>query len=181
MKGTDVFISYSHPDQKWADKLSRDLAERGVTAWIDRERLGTGSAWNSSVKEAIKDARTILVLVGRGKEPDGPQSREAQGVLDAVWSDPDKRVIPVLMGNAAPPGFVRSAVGGEIQAIRIGDPRRDWTKAIDGLVRVLKDKAALEDVGETIDTRTEDRVRQKKRLSYIHDVAERFGKGMTGE
>ena len=170
----DVFVSYSSSDQKWADRLYQALSEQGFATWFDRSRLEPERQWGSEIKDAARGAHDIIVLVPRSGEPDEDQSREARAVLEAVWSDPDKRVIPVLMGKADPPGFLRSAVGGEVNAIRIEDPKRDWGRAMNDLFKVLKSEVPLEDVGEKIDTTKEDRKHQQERLSYIRDVADHF-------
>lgn len=180
MKDLDAFISYARHEEAWATQLSEALNAAGLATWIDKARLGVGSDWRSALEDAARHANNIIVFVGRQKEPDAAQSREAEAVLQAVWEDPSKRVIPILMGDVDPPGFVRSAAGGEIQAIRVADPRRDFKKAVDDLLRVLRDGVPLEEVAETIDTKSEDSAKQQRRLSYITGVAERFNKGSSG-
>jgi hypothetical protein len=180
MKDLDAFISYSRSDEAWATELSQALDTAGLDTWIDKHRLVAGSNWRDMLEDAARHANNIIVFVGPHQEPDAAQSREAEAVLQAVWDDPSKRVIPILMGDVEPPGFVRSAAGGEIHAIRVANPRRDFKKAVNDLLKVLKDGAPLEDVAETIDTKSEDNARQQRRLSYIQGVAERFSKGSSG-
>jgi hypothetical protein len=147
-----------------------------VSTFLDRDQITPGSAWRDQLQDAANDAQNIVVLVGPRKEPGAFQGRQVQAALQAIWSDPSKRVIPVLLGNAKPPSFVRSTAttGQPLQAIRVGNPHRshDWDRVVEDLVRVVHGDADLGDVAEAVDTTREDRAQQRERFSYIKDVAE---------
>lgn len=57
-----VFISYAKEDAKEAAILNRFLAASGVKTWIDFEQLMPGVPWQTKIKEAIKDARALIIL-----------------------------------------------------------------------------------------------------------------------
>ena len=57
-----VFISYAKEDAKEAAILNRFLASAGVKTWIDFEQLIPGVPWQVKIKEAIKDARAVIIL-----------------------------------------------------------------------------------------------------------------------
>jgi hypothetical protein len=61
-----VFISYSHRDEAWKDRLVghlRVLAPQGeIDVWHDR-RIGAGEAWQTTIEEAIDRADTAILLI----------------------------------------------------------------------------------------------------------------------
>jgi TIR domain len=61
-----IFISYSHQDEVWKDRLVQQLGvleEQGLfTVWHDRE-VGLGAAWSPEIERAIQAARVAILLV----------------------------------------------------------------------------------------------------------------------
>lgn len=96
---TRVFISYSHKDEAWKDRVVSQLgvlADEGLDAWDDR-RIGGGDDWLPEIETAIAACDVALLLVSAhfltskfilGQEiPALLQRRESQGI----------RVIPVIL------------------------------------------------------------------------------------
>lgn len=65
-KGVEVFISYSHTDEKLRDQLLIHLAllaRQGIiTSWHDR-RITAGDEWSSEIDKHLDTAQVILFLV----------------------------------------------------------------------------------------------------------------------
>src|SRR2546423_3359586 len=62
-----VFVSYSHQDEKWKDKLLpflKALEQAGVTmvAWQDRQ-IDAGAEWHPAIKQAMADAAAAVLLI----------------------------------------------------------------------------------------------------------------------
>ena len=61
-----VFISYSHKDEDWKDRLVSHLGvlqqEGLIDLWNDR-RIGAGEDWYQQIKEAIARASVAVLLV----------------------------------------------------------------------------------------------------------------------
>jgi hypothetical protein len=170
----DAFISYPHTHREWAERLDVALRARGVSTWLDDVDLKPGSSWREEVERAIGEARTILVLVGA--EAAGEQQRaEWRVALEAVWRDPTKRLVPILIGDAQLPNFVRSTRSprGVVAAIQL-DPQSDWSRDLDALVAVVKSEKDLRKEGKVLVTAADDRRRQQEWLSYLQEVAAEF-------
>ncbi|MFL5348674.1 MAG: toll/interleukin-1 receptor domain-containing protein [Hyalangium sp.] len=61
-----VFISYSHKDKKWLDRLETHLKPRirngKVNVWND-QRLKAGEEWRKEIDEALARAKVAVLLV----------------------------------------------------------------------------------------------------------------------
>ncbi len=61
-----IFISYSHKDEKWKDRLVKQLEvlqiKGDVEAWDDR-RIKAGEDWYVEIQKALKHADAAVLLV----------------------------------------------------------------------------------------------------------------------
>lgn len=98
-----VFVSYSQEDSRFAQQLTRKLIDGGVPVWIDRDNMRPGERWDDAIRSAIAQASGYLVLVG-AHPMQGPRlDNEWRALLSEVWANPQKKLIPVLIGEAKVP------------------------------------------------------------------------------
>jgi tetratricopeptide (TPR) repeat protein len=61
-----VFISYSHKDEDWKERLHTQLKvlelENQLTVWEDRQ-IAAGDNWNPSIEQAIHSAQVAVLLI----------------------------------------------------------------------------------------------------------------------
>ena len=57
-----VYISYSHKDKPFVERLSHDLQAEGVSVWIDYQAIQPGEDWQSMIDRAIKGADAMLFV-----------------------------------------------------------------------------------------------------------------------
>ncbi len=95
-----IFISYSHKDEEWKDRLVKHLKvlemEGYCSLWDDRE-IKVGDDWLPDIKKALNEAQVIIMMISadflisgfiRGTEvPRALERRQKEGV----------RVIPVVV------------------------------------------------------------------------------------
>lgn len=60
---TDVFISYSRTDEKYAKKLYDTLSSMGLDVWYDRKNLAAGDRWLEKIKKSIESSKFCLILL----------------------------------------------------------------------------------------------------------------------
>jgi hypothetical protein len=131
-----LFLSYSAANKKVAERLRWALEREGLSVW-SAQNATSDSDLRRQMEEAIRSAEAILVLVGPREKPDKVQQFTWQEALEAVWKDPGKRIIPLLIGDAKIPAFVFSN-GVPSKAIRISDPRDGLSMAAILLAATLR-------------------------------------------
>ena len=70
-----IFISYSHKDQKYVEKLAKYLGEKGFDAWFDY-RIRFGMYWSKALEKAIDDSDAFIVVVSNAAKESEWVTRE---------------------------------------------------------------------------------------------------------
>lgn len=97
-----VFISYSHADREFVDRLAADLQRAGVNVWLDRYQIQAGEMWADEIQTALTNAAAIIFVA-------------SQKSLSSAWTIQELdfaagkgvRLLPVMiddyaMGNMPP-------------------------------------------------------------------------------
>lgn len=61
-----VFISYSHTDSKVADQIAEILSQLGVPYFRDEKDIEWGDSITSSVKDGLRNASAVVVIISPG-------------------------------------------------------------------------------------------------------------------
>ncbi len=124
----NVFISHAAGAEPAAAALAESLQAHGHTTLPDfRETAEAGSSWTDDVSQALDKAEAVVVLVG--DEVSDAERQEWRLALEASWTDPTLRVVPVTLGDAELPGWLR-----QIHAVRVDAPggsvEPGWQEAV---------------------------------------------------
>jgi hypothetical protein len=102
---SQVFISYSHAERDLARRLADTLRSRGAEPWFAEEDLGPGSSFTEAIREALRRSDAFVLLIGAS--PSEWTRFEWSEVLKRAWADDEAVILPVLVGDADPPGYLR--------------------------------------------------------------------------
>lgn len=79
-----LFLSYNSADRPAVVAVQRLLAARGITTFLDRDRLIPGLPWPVALEEGLRGASAVAVFLGH--ELGGWQKRELWLALDLAGS-----------------------------------------------------------------------------------------------
>ena len=102
MNSLSLFLSYNSADRWSVIAVQKLLTARGITTFLDRDRLTPGLPWPAALEEGLRSVCGVAVFIGR--DLGGWQKREMWFALDRqVREEKDGRpfpVIPVLLEGA---------------------------------------------------------------------------------
>ncbi len=97
VRNRKLFLSYSGRDREYANKLARDLMERGIPVWLDKMELGIGDVVREKILEGIAECEYFGVLISKASLV----SEWVKGELaTASWREIEKKqitIIPILI------------------------------------------------------------------------------------
>ncbi len=88
---SNVFISYSRKNKKFAQKLNDSLDSSGIEAWVDWEGIPLSSDWMDEITRAIEGADAFLFIIS----PDSLASEVCAEELELSLKY-NKKLIPIL-------------------------------------------------------------------------------------
>jgi hypothetical protein len=104
----DVFISYSHEDREFVDRLAGDLGEMRLKVWRDGFRLLPGKMLIDQIITGIFSSKCLLcVLSPKAVESEWVNRELSVAVTKSLERGADKiLVLPVLIENCKIPNVV---------------------------------------------------------------------------
>lgn len=168
-----VYLSASPAERELAGFFSRGLGARGLDTCLGVDLL---PVCRQEVRAALQRSAAVVVVVSRERRPTDAQRDERHAILSAVWRDPGKLLVPVLLGRAGLPPFLRSVfpAGPPIAVYRLRRPFTAWPRAVAHLAALVRREIDLAAVGELVDTAAEDRCRRLEGLAEVHRIAQTF-------
>jgi hypothetical protein len=92
-----VFISYSRYDSDAANALADTLSEAGVSAWIDRNAIQEGDAFDTQIEEAIAQTAVVIVIWSK-------HSVKSHWVrAEAAYALGKHKLLPISVDQCEPP------------------------------------------------------------------------------
>jgi formylglycine-generating enzyme required for sulfatase activity len=58
-----IFISYAHENGRFVRRLAHDLAQQGLSVWLDQWDLSEEADWDQMMKQAIRSCRYLLLVL----------------------------------------------------------------------------------------------------------------------
>lgn len=93
----DVFLSHSHEDAEWVEKLAKRLEDDAkLRVWLDKWIAVPGEHWQQAMARGLDQAKSCAVCIG-DQTPEGWFREEIERALNRQTKDKSFRVIPVLL------------------------------------------------------------------------------------
>jgi hypothetical protein len=102
-----VFISYSHSDKEFVDRLATNLFSHRVHVWVDRWELRVGDSIISKVQEAIESSSALLVVLSKASVASEWCKKELTAGLIRELEEKRIVVLPVLVEDCSVPLMLR--------------------------------------------------------------------------
>lgn len=102
-----VFISYSHINKDFVDKLAMQLVQRNVNVWLDRWELSVGDSIIDKIQEAVDGASALLVILSKASVASEWCKKELSAGLLRELEEKRVVVMPVMLEECEVPVFAR--------------------------------------------------------------------------
>jgi hypothetical protein len=111
-----VFISYSHADRRWLERLQvhlRPLTRDSIADIWDDTRIKAGDTWRIEIRKALEAASVAVLLISADfLASDFVQSEELPALLKAA----EERGLLILQVIVSPSRFERTKLG-QLQSV----------------------------------------------------------------
>ncbi|QYZ67135.1 MAG: hypothetical protein OI74_07510 [Gammaproteobacteria bacterium (ex Lamellibrachia satsuma)] len=95
----DIFISYRTTHRDWVEILAKNLKAQGYHIFLDSWELIPGQQFPQGIENALQNARNAILVASPDATESGWVQWEYNSMLQRQKSQPDFRLIPVVMGE----------------------------------------------------------------------------------
>lgn len=110
-----IFISYSHQDKEFVDRLATQLVRRNVNIWLDRWELSVGDSLVEKIQEAVDGASALLVILSKASVSSEWCKKELSAGLLRELEEKRVVVMPVMLEDCEVPVFARGKMYADFQ------------------------------------------------------------------
>ena len=87
-----VFLCHAHSDKDAVKALYTHLANDGVDAWLDKEKLLPGQDWELEIRKAVREADVVVVCLSKQFNQAGFRQKEVRLALDTAMEKPEGEI-----------------------------------------------------------------------------------------
>lgn len=124
-----AFISYSHKDAKFVDRLAHDLIDQNIHIFLDRWELKVGDSLVQKIQVEIDRAEFLCVVMSEHFVNSGWCEKELNSGIMRELEEKKVIVLPLLIENCEIPLFLREK--------KYADFRSDYKIGFDELYKTL--------------------------------------------
>jgi hypothetical protein len=124
-----IFISYSHADKAFVDKLAMKLVENDAHVWVDTWELNVGDSILNRVQEAIQVSSALLIVLSKASVASEWCKKELNAGLMRELDEKKVVVLPVLVEDCEIPVFLREKM--------YADFRKEFKTGLKALVEAV--------------------------------------------
>jgi len=129
--GKKIFISYSHRDKEFVNRLTVDLENAGINIWLDAKEIKVGDSISKKIEEGISESYFLFLVISSNSVKSKWVESEYSTALNAqLDSGTGPKIIPILIEEVQLPAYLRD--------IKYADFSRGYKRALDELLKTLK-------------------------------------------
>jgi len=102
-----IFVSYSHDDSEFVDRLVNDLIGENVKIWVDKWEINVGDSIIDKIQNAIEGASALLVVLSNKSIESSWCKKELNTAIIRELDENHVLVLPVLKEECKIPLFLR--------------------------------------------------------------------------
>lgn len=102
-----IFISYSHKDEAFVNKLAATLVKHKARVWVDKWELKVGDSLIQRIQEAIREASALIVVISKASVESEWCKKELSAGLVRELGEKRVVVFPVLADDCEIPLFLQ--------------------------------------------------------------------------
>jgi len=102
-----VFISHSHQDKDFVDKLAAQLVLHKTYVWLDRWEIKVGDSLLGKVQEGIKSASALLIVLSKASVASEWCKKELNAGLMRELDEKRVVILPLLLEGCDIPVFLK--------------------------------------------------------------------------
>src|SRR5436309_1212261 len=103
-----VFISYSHQDKAFVDRLSLALLDRNINMWRDEYKMVPGDVLTDKIRGAIERASFLCIALSESAVASQWVQREIDAGLLRESEVSGLTIVPLIVGDCAIPEPLRT-------------------------------------------------------------------------
>jgi len=139
--GKKLFISHSHNDRDFAERLARELMTQGQDVWFDKWEIQPGDSIVSKIfEEGFSKAMAFAIVLSK-ESVRSKWVREELNIATIRRIENLTRVIPLLKEDVEIPTALRT--------LHWVDMRHDFESGVRAIINVLKGVSDKPSIGET--------------------------------
>lgn len=131
-----IFISYSHADREFVEKMAAHLVKHKTNVWVDTWELNVGDSILDRIQEAIQGSSALLIVLSQASTQSEWCRKELSAGLIRELDEKRIIVLPVLIEDCDIPVFLRDKM--------YADMRHDFDSGLksilDAVARVTNDE-----------------------------------------
>ena len=125
----NIFMSHRGVDQAAAERLARELRERGHDVWLDTWKIELGDSIIERIDSGLSAASYLVLCCSADPSTSAWMNREWMSVLARQLEGAGVRVLPVRLTGGVLPAILAD--------IKYADLSEHWQEGVDAIARAL--------------------------------------------
>ncbi len=102
-----IFLSHSHADKSFVERLAVDLRHKGHVVWFDEAEIKIGNSLIEKLREAIDDVDYVIAVISQSSIQSEWVKRELDVAMNREIEQKKVFILPILIDDVGLPGFLK--------------------------------------------------------------------------